>query len=126
MTRGLATKSYSMMVLLLMWMLSAAILVLSVTLWFRDRIVEPPTIAVSVTLLFALPALRNSQSGAPPIGSVEDTAGFYWNMAFISVAALLLLTNYIVKNHRVKKPILPVSMTSSSNPMVAVVTVGKQ
>jgi hypothetical protein len=57
-------------------------LVLTVTLWFRERKVEPPTIGVIASFLFAFPAMRGTQYGAPPIGCVADTTGFFWNMVF--------------------------------------------
>ncbi|KAI8926398.1 hypothetical protein BC831DRAFT_229063 [Entophlyctis helioformis] len=42
--------------------------------------------AVATALLFALPALRNSQPGAPPIGCTADVAGFFWNMLITGLA----------------------------------------
>ena len=77
--------------------MSLTILTLAVTLWLRKRKVEPPTIAVSAALLFALPAIRNTQPGVPVIGCTADAVGFFWNMAITSIALLLLMWNYIIK-----------------------------
>ncbi|KAL2911785.1 hypothetical protein HK105_208718 [Polyrhizophydium stewartii] len=97
-------------IIVIMWALSLAVLSLAVTLWFRNRKVEPPTIAVTASLLFALPALRNSQPGAPPIGASVDVAGFMWNMVLVASACLLLLINYIVKYKKEKPaPVVPKS-----------------
>ncbi len=71
-----------------MWVLSLTILTLAVTLWFRERKVEPGTIGISTGLLFALPAIRNTQPGAPIIGCIADTSGFFWNMALVALAGI--------------------------------------
>ncbi|KAL2918946.1 hypothetical protein HK105_201214 [Polyrhizophydium stewartii] len=111
--RSWTTKFFSMIVVIVMWALSLATLALAITLWMRGRKVEPPTIAVAGGLLFALPALRNAQPGAPPIGSSVDVAGFMWNMVLVAVATLLLVVNYVVKYRREKPactasaPLLP-------------------
>ncbi|KAI8914480.1 hypothetical protein EDD86DRAFT_87606 [Gorgonomyces haynaldii] len=100
--RSLTTILYSVLVNIIMWILSLAIFTLTVTLWFRDRKVEPPTIGITVGLLFALPAIRNTQPGAPVIGCTADVAGFFWAMVLVSVSAFLLILNYIVKYRREK------------------------
>lgn len=55
---------------------------LACSVWIRHRKVEPPTIAVNAALLFALPALRNTQPGVPPVGALIDVCGFFWNEVF--------------------------------------------
>ncbi|KAI8910270.1 hypothetical protein EDD86DRAFT_246655 [Gorgonomyces haynaldii] len=107
-TRSMTTILYSILILIIMWILSLTIFILSVTLWFRERKVEPPTIAVSAALLFALPAIRNTQPGAPTIGITADTAGFFWAMILVSCSTFLLMLNYIVKYKR-EKPKSPES-----------------
>ncbi|KAJ3218567.1 hypothetical protein HK099_005013 [Clydaea vesicula] len=80
---------------------------LAVTLWMRDRKVEPPTIAVTTGMLFALPAVRNVQPGIPGIGCTADVIGFFWNMIMVATGAALLLTNYILKYKAEKnKPLI--------------------
>lgn len=59
--RSATVKFFSLFVIGLMWILSLTMLTLSVTLWIRKRRVEPPTMAVAAALLFALPAIRNTQ-----------------------------------------------------------------
>lgn len=80
-----------------MWTLSLTILTLSATIWFRDRKVEPPTIGLCASLIFALPAIRNTQPDSPPIGCTVDVAGFFFNMAIVAFATFLAMLNYIVK-----------------------------
>ncbi|KAJ3092575.1 hypothetical protein HK102_005613 [Quaeritorhiza haematococci] len=74
-----------------------SIFVVSLSIYVYGRKVEPPTIAVGMGMLFALPALRNSQPGAPPIGCTADVVGFFFNMFLASGAAGLLVINYIIK-----------------------------
>ncbi|XJO72883.1 hypothetical protein BDV3_003947 [Batrachochytrium dendrobatidis] len=100
--RSWTTKFFSMIVVIIMWALSLSAFTLTITLWLRDRKVEPPTISITASLLFALPALRNSQPGAPVIGSSVDVAGFMWNMVLVAVSCLLLIINYITKYKRDK------------------------
>nr|KAJ3400147.1 hypothetical protein HK105_004771 [Polyrhizophydium stewartii] len=106
MSRSWTTRLFSMMIVIIMWVLSLGVFVMAATLWLRGRKVEPPTIAVTGALLFALPSLRNSQPGAPIIGASIDVAGFMWNMLLVAVSSVLLLTNYIIKYKR-EKPSKP-------------------
>ncbi|KAH6562163.1 hypothetical protein BASA50_006934 [Batrachochytrium salamandrivorans] len=109
--RSWTTKFFSMIVVIIMWALSLAVFTLAITLWLRDRKVEPPTIAITASLLFALPALRNSQPGAPVIGSSVDVAGFMWNMVLVAVSCFLLIVNYVIKYTREK----PANPSQSNN-----------
>ncbi|KAI8902589.1 hypothetical protein BC833DRAFT_572586 [Globomyces pollinis-pini] len=98
--RSFTVQFFSIFILVCMWILSFTVFILSVTLWFRDRKVEPPTIAITTSLLFALPAVRNTQPGIPSIGCTVDLAGFFWNMFLVMVSSVLLMTNYILKYQR--------------------------
>ena len=96
-TRSFTTRFFSMFVFIVMWVLSLTIFILALSIWIRNRKVEPPTIGVTAGILFALPALRNAQPGAPVLGGTLDVAGFFWNVALVSGAAVLLMINYIAK-----------------------------
>ena len=101
--RSFTSKFFAFFVIIIMWVLSIMMLTLASTLWLRERKVEPPTISLSAALLFALPALRNSQPGAPAIGCTADVAGFFWNIAMVGLSVFLLMLNYIVKYKRDKQ-----------------------
>ena len=106
--RSITTKFFSVFIIIYMWFLSLSAIVLASTLWYRERKVEPPTIGFIASLLFALPAIRNTQPGVPSIGCTADTAGFMWNMFLVLVSVVLLMWNYIIKYTRVKtQPSLP-------------------
>ncbi|KAJ3042476.1 hypothetical protein HDV00_007247 [Rhizophlyctis rosea] len=103
-TRAVATKIYSILIIILCWVLSILIMTATVGIWMLDRKVEPPIIAASGALLFALPAIRNAQPLVPPIGSVADSVGFFWNMILCGLSTTLLLVNYIAKYNVSDKP----------------------
>ncbi|RKO94664.1 hypothetical protein BDK51DRAFT_29638, partial [Blyttiomyces helicus] len=71
-TRSWMIRFFAIGIFLLMWLLSFAILVLAVSLCWRRRKVEPPTIAVTLSMLFALPTVRNIMPGIPPLGIIFD------------------------------------------------------
>ena len=95
-TRSSTTKFFSIAITIILWCLSLTVLTVAVGVWVRGKKLELPTIAIAGALLFALPAIRNTQPGIPPIGCNLDAAGFFWNMALIAVSVLLLLWNYII------------------------------
>lgn len=95
--RGLTTKFFSVFIVICMWLLSCSVFTLACTVWFSDGKIEPPTIGLSAALLFAMPAIRNTQPGVPSIGCTIDTAGFLWNMFLVLTACLMLMWNYIAK-----------------------------
>ncbi|KAJ3103223.1 hypothetical protein HDU97_010287 [Phlyctochytrium planicorne] len=95
--RSFTTVFFSGLIMSIMWALSLLAVFLAVTLWIKGRKVEPPTIAFSIALIFALPGIRNTQPGGPPIGCTADVVSFFWAMVLSAVTASLLLLNYIVK-----------------------------
>ncbi|KAJ3314773.1 hypothetical protein HDU76_002357 [Blyttiomyces sp. JEL0837] len=105
-TRSATTKFFSLFVVVIMWVLGILSFVQAVTIYTRNRKVEPPTIAANMGLLFALPAVRNSQPGAPAIGCLADTVSFFWATVLVSMAVGLLFLNYIIKYKR-EKPATP-------------------
>ena len=95
MYRGPTQVFFSLFISILMWLLSGSVFWLATTLCLRRRKVEPPTIAVSTTMLFALPAIRNVQPGNPPIGSTSDFIAFFWALFLVAASSLILILNYI-------------------------------
>jgi hypothetical protein len=56
-------------------------------------------------MLFALPAVRNTQPGSPPIGITMDVVGFFWNLGLVTVAALVLLYRYSFQDSKLYVPL---------------------
>jgi hypothetical protein len=86
MRRTPAQRFFSIFIVLLMWAMSLGIFLMSLGHVWYSRRVEAPTIGVVTSMLFALPAVRNMQPGAPPIGCTIDVIGFFWNMGLVAVA----------------------------------------
>ncbi|KAI8892075.1 hypothetical protein BC833DRAFT_612694 [Globomyces pollinis-pini] len=103
MFRGTVSKMFAGFIFTMMWVLSISAITIASSIWLRDRKVEPPTIAIMGGLLFALPSIRNSQPGAPMIGTTSDIAGFFFNMLLVSIAMVMLMFNY-VKKYKAEKP----------------------
>jgi hypothetical protein len=83
-----------------MWALSLLTFFLSLTPWIRHYKIEPPTLAIANTLLFALPALRDSQPGIPLIGCTADVVSFFWCEMLTALSSCLMLLNYVYFTHR--------------------------
>jgi hypothetical protein len=82
-SRSTTTLAFSMLLFLVMWLLSFGAFMLTVC-YITFEFLEPPLIAILGTMLFALPAVRNTQPGVPPIGCILDVAGLFWNMVILN------------------------------------------
>ncbi|KAJ3412160.1 hypothetical protein HDV05_001135 [Chytridiales sp. JEL 0842] len=95
--RSVTTRFFSVFVMVLMWILAGLAFVVALSIWTRGRKVEPPTIAYSAALLFAMAAVRNTQPGVPPIGCTSDVVSFFWAMMLVAVSLCMHMVNYIIK-----------------------------
>ncbi|KAF7349618.1 DUF4436 domain-containing protein [Mycena sanguinolenta] len=99
--RSPITKAFSVIIIIVMWFLSAGIFIAAMSVWFRERKVELPLIAISTALLFALPNVRNSQPGIPSVaGTTSDMVGFFWNLLLVAASAISLIANFVIKSRR--------------------------
>jgi len=99
--RSATSKAFAAIIFLVMWALSLSIFIAAMSVWFREKTVELGVIAMSTGLLFALPNVRNSQPGIPPIaGTTSDMIGFFWNVMLVAISAISLLMNWIIKTGR--------------------------
>ncbi|KAF9352873.1 hypothetical protein BGX26_009337 [Mortierella sp. AD094] len=89
--RSPTTIGFSLFIVLIMWMLSAAIGIIAIQVIQRHRPSDEHVLTLGITTLFALPALRETQPGIPAIGCAADVLGFYWNMAIIAIASIMIL-----------------------------------
>jgi hypothetical protein len=76
--RSLSTVLFSLFVLALNWMLSLLLGFLALQVVLRNRTVAAGMLGPPISLLFALPNLRNAQPGSPPVGATSDVLGFFW------------------------------------------------
>ncbi|KAJ3269960.1 hypothetical protein HDV01_000766 [Terramyces sp. JEL0728] len=95
--RNRIAKLFAFFIFTIMWLLCLAAITVAFYVFIGDKKVEPPIIAVTASLLFALPAIRNVQPGAPVVGCTLDVAGFFFNMGFVALSFLILVYNYLMK-----------------------------
>lgn len=50
-------------------------------------------------MLFALPNIRSTQPGLPPIGCTADIMGFFWNIFLVAIAGISLLATFVYQSH---------------------------
>jgi hypothetical protein len=104
MNRGRTQKFFTLFVVIIMWAMSLGVFAMSIAHLWYSREVMPPTIGVVTSMLFALPAVRNTQPGAPPIGCTMDVVGFFWNMGLVAVGAMILLWRFSFQESKVYVP----------------------
>jgi hypothetical protein len=75
-SRAPTQKFFSVFIVLILWTISLGIFSMSIAHLWYSRKVEAPTIGVVITMLFALPAVRNTQPGVPPIGTTLDGTNY--------------------------------------------------
>jgi len=103
-TRAATTKGFALFIVMLMWALSISAAVIAVQVWFRMRDVPAPLLAVFVSLLFALPAVRNTQPAVPPIGTLLDAVSLFWNMVIVAFSNIAVMTAYLFQCPDPKPP----------------------
>ncbi|KAJ9054004.1 hypothetical protein DSO57_1019017 [Entomophthora muscae] len=70
---------FSVFVVFLMWALSLAVLSMAISITvFSPARPGAPYLGLSLTCLFALPNLRSTQPGVPPLGILIDVIGYFW------------------------------------------------
>ncbi|KAG0209822.1 hypothetical protein BGX28_009928 [Mortierella sp. GBA30] len=89
--RSPTTIGFSLFIVMIMWLLSIAIGIIAIQVIRKYRVSDEHVLTLGITTLFALPALRETQPGIPAIGCAADVLGFYWNMAIIAIASILIL-----------------------------------
>ncbi|KXZ51895.1 hypothetical protein GPECTOR_11g329 [Gonium pectorale] len=90
--RSTSVKFFSMFIVILMWTISLFVFVLALNycLSHSDEIsYDVPALAVG--LLFALPFVRDVQPDVPVVGATIDVFGFFWNVALVAGAAVIVL-----------------------------------
>ncbi len=87
----------SVMIMILMMSLAMSVLTMAIGSALADKLELVP-LSLSVSLLFGLPALRNAQPGAPPIGAFGDYVSFLWAELIVAVAAVSLIWTWLVRH----------------------------
>lgn len=88
---------FSSFVMLAMWLLVFAVLRLLWSVSFGERKIEVGMFSFLGSMLFAFPALRNSQPGVPPIGTYGDFISFFWAEGLIALALLSIVMVWLAR-----------------------------
>ncbi|KAI7860143.1 hypothetical protein BDC45DRAFT_564147 [Circinella umbellata] len=95
--RSPTTIGFSIFTCVLMWALSLVLTTFAYQVVIRRRRVDAHACMVGISMLFALPALRSAQPGAPEIGCTSDIVSFYWNMAIIAIDSVAVIICWVVR-----------------------------
>ncbi|KAI9498102.1 hypothetical protein BDB00DRAFT_950529 [Zychaea mexicana] len=95
--RSPTTVGFSIFTCVLMWALSLVLTLFAYQVIIQRRKVDAHACMVGVSMLFAMPALRSAQPGAPEIGCTSDILSFYWNMAIIAIDSIAIIICWVVR-----------------------------
>lgn len=96
-SRASTTKFFSFFVMIMMWGLTIAVLLLTLSVVLRGRKVELAMFSFSAALLFAFASVRNAQPGTPPIGTYSDFISFFWAEVIIALCLIALVFTWLLR-----------------------------
>lgn len=82
---------FSVFVMILMWGVTIAVMLLTLSIILHGRKVELAMFSFLAALLFAFAAVRNSQPGVPPIGTYSDFISFFWAEVLLALCLLAII-----------------------------------
>jgi hypothetical protein len=92
--------AFSFLSMLLMMTLAISVLMMAVRATTSDRELDLLPLSLSITLIFGLPALRNTQPGVPPLGAISDYVSFIWAENIVAVSAIVIMGTWLVRSRR--------------------------
>ena len=95
--RATTAVFFSVFIMIAMWALAAGVLCLVFRVFAGHRKIEISMFSFLGALLFAFPALRNSQPGTPPIGTLSDFLAFFWAEVIIALSLLAVVLRWLIK-----------------------------
>jgi len=95
--RASTTKFFSLFVTFMMWGLTIAVSLLTLSCVLRGRKVELAMFSFTAALLFAFAAVRNAQPGTPPIGTYSDFICFFWAEVIIALCLVVLVFTWLLR-----------------------------
>jgi Domain of unknown function (DUF4436) len=88
---------FSVFIMAAMWALAIGVICLVYRVFAGQRKIEISMFSFLGALLFAFPALRNSQPGTPPIGTLSDFLAFFWAEVIIALSLLSVVLRWLIK-----------------------------
>lgn len=107
---------YQVFLLVAFWVIMVVEISLIILYTVFHAKLEAPVLIFKTTLLFALPAIRNSMPESPPLGILLDYAAYYWAMFVAILSFLIVGSRYILDLSR-NLPSTPVSKAASEKEM---------
>jgi len=95
--RASTTKFFSLFVMMMMWGLTIAVLLLTLSVVLRGRKVEVSMFSFTAALLFAFSTVRNAQPGTPPVGTYSDFISFFWAEVIIALCLVALVFTWVLR-----------------------------
>jgi hypothetical protein len=95
--RATTAVFFSLFIMIAMWALAAGVLCLVFRVFAGHRKIEISMFSFLGALLFAFPALRNSQPGTPPIGTLSDFIAFFWAEVIIALSLLAVVLRWLIR-----------------------------
>ena len=95
--RATTAVFFSVFIMIAMWALAFGVLCLVFRVFAGHRKIEISMFSFLGALLFAFPALRNSQPGTPPIGTLSDFIAFFWAEVIIALSLLSVVICWLVR-----------------------------
>jgi hypothetical protein len=93
----------SILIMVLMMTLAMSVLLMSIEALTSSQRLDLLPLTLSVTLLFGLPALRNSQPAVPPLGAFGDYLSFIWAEQIVAVSAVVMIWTWLVRERRASR-----------------------
>jgi hypothetical protein len=95
--RASTARFFSIFIMIAMWALVGGVIFLVFRVLAGHRKIEISMFSFLGALLFAFPALRNSQPGTPPIGTLSDFLAFFWAEVIIALSLLSVVICWLVR-----------------------------
>jgi hypothetical protein len=92
--------SVSIIVMVVMFILAVSVMVMALRVAGSPSEINLLPLSLCVTLIFGLPALRNTQPGVPGIGALCDYLSFIWAEFIVTVSAIGLAWTWIIRSIR--------------------------
>jgi hypothetical protein len=96
-SRASTVRFFAIFIILMMWGLTIAVIFLTLSVVTRGRKVEIGMFSFLAALLFAFAAVRNSQPGAPPIGTFSDFISFFWAEVIIALCLVAVVFTWLLR-----------------------------
>lgn len=95
--RASTVKFFSIFVMVVMWGVTAVVLLMTLSIVMRGRKIEVGMFSFLAALLFAFVTVRNAQPGSPPIGSYSDYLSFFWAEILIALCLLTIVAVWVYR-----------------------------